>query len=269
MSDQVHAVSDHSHPELLADYALGVLDADGVRAVASHVRGCETCAAALQELQDTVSALALTAAPQEPRPALRERVLSAAVAPAGAGARRPPSRTRRETGWMLAAAASLLVAAFSGVTWLSSNAEGERLRADVARLEQTLADQRSALAEREQLLGRVLSPQVEIATLTSTGREPLIRLYWSRAEQTLVLAARGLPPAPSGTTYQLWGIGADGRPVGLGTFNTAATGDAVQQFDVAGSPAFDISAVTREPEGGSPAPTSEPFLVGRWPTRSE
>lgn len=122
------------------------------------------------------------------------------------------------------------------------------------------------LAARDSLLARVLGPEVEIATLAATGAAPSLRLYWHRARGEMVLAARRLPPVESGRAYQLWGIGANGTPVGLGTFNTGSDGSAVLTLAVRSAADFEVSAITIEPTGGSPAPTTAPILVGSWPS---
>ena len=79
-----------------------------------------------------------------------------------------------------------------------------------------------------------------------------------------MLTAQNLPPAPNGRTYQLWGIAANQQPVSLGTFNTQADGSVLLTMSMPEGVRFDVSAVTEEPAGGSPQPTTQPFLVGNW-----
>jgi anti-sigma factor RsiW len=64
--------------ELVASYALGVLDPDERKAYEEHLAGCEQCRADLAELTGTVGALGLAAEPAEPPDWLRGRILDAA-----------------------------------------------------------------------------------------------------------------------------------------------------------------------------------------------
>src|SRR5207247_11230674 len=100
------------------------------------------------------------------------------------------------------------------------------------------------------------------AALAATGRPPSARLYWNPSRHLVVMAVFDLPPAPAGRTYQLWAI-AKGKPVSLGVFNTASDGRLTAALDVPPGLAFELTAVTEEPAGGSPQPTQTPFPVGK------
>ena len=75
-----------------------------------------------------------------------------------------------------------------------------------------------------------------------------------------VLVLKGLGEAPSGKTYQAWIIPpGGGAPRSAGTFQS---GGDTTFVELDGSPAGAAAvAVTVEPEGGSDAPTTQPFLV--------
>jgi anti-sigma-K factor RskA len=78
----------------------------------------------------------------------------------------------------------------------------------------------------------------------------------------VVVAVFHLPPAPSDSIYQLWAI-AQGKPVSLGVFNTAVDGHLTAAMNVPAGLTFELTAVTKEPAGGSPQPTQKPFLIGK------
>jgi anti-sigma-K factor RskA len=80
----------------------------------------------------------------------------------------------------------------------------------------------------------------------------------------MILTAFDLQPAPAGRTYQLWGIADGAQPVSLGTFNTGPSGQAAVALAFDPALRFSVSAVTEEPTGGSPQPTTQPFLVGTF-----
>jgi anti-sigma-K factor RskA len=65
----------------------------------------------------------------------------------------------------------------------------------------------------------------------------------------------GMPRPPSGTTYALWYIGADGMTA-AGTFDGDGGVVLTGQMD-----AGDTVGVTVEPAGGSDAPTTDPIIM--------
>ena len=89
-----------------------------------------------------------------------------------------------------------------------------------------------------------------------------LQAVWNAIEGSVVMAAFDLPPAAAGRTYQLWGIATDLDPVSFGTFQTEPDGTAIFRNPVPTGIEYELGAVTEEPAGGSPQPTSTPFLVG-------
>ena len=75
-----------------------------------------------------------------------------------------------------------------------------------------------------------------------------------------VFVADDLDAAPSGQTYQLWFVGADGSAVSAGTFLPGADGGAAVALPGAPGAAAAVG-MTLEPAGGSPQPTSQPVLA--------
>lgn len=73
-----------------------------------------------------------------------------------------------------------------------------------------------------------------------------------------MLAVDGLPELPAEQDYQLWVIGT-GAPVPAGIFDTTGTPTEV----LIGEEVFAgaVVAVTVEPTGGSPQPSSDPIVV--------
>jgi anti-sigma-K factor RskA len=74
------------------------------------------------------------------------------------------------------------------------------------------------------------------------------------------LVAAHLPALASNRTFELWIIPAKGNPIPSGTFRGEADATAVY---VRPGPVENAAAVavTVEPEGGSPQPTTTPFIV--------
>jgi anti-sigma-K factor RskA len=76
----------------------------------------------------------------------------------------------------------------------------------------------------------------------------------------VVLIAAHLPPLDANKTFELWVIPAQGNPIPGGTFRSGADSTAVYVRPGAIANAAAI-AVSVEPAGGSPQPTSTPFIV--------
>jgi anti-sigma-K factor RskA len=154
-----------------------------------------------------------------------------------------------------------LAASVAGMVVLGGRYVSERdARTALAATSDTL---RQALASRDVIINALLAPEVESVRLSATDRPPTAQMYWNRATGQVILAAFRLPPAREGRTYQLWGIAKGGAPVSLGTFNTLPSGEGRHVSTAPPGLTIAVGAVTEEPAGGSPQPTSTPFLVGQ------
>lgn len=275
-----HAWLDHAAP-----YALGALDESERASFEEHLASCNVCAAEVRELRDVASLIAMAAPSVSPPPTLRDRILadargvrpisSAAATDAVQGVRaldhpgHPgaalPGRRRWSTvvPWLaVAAAASIAV-------YLGQQARTERTARATA--EQALASARltldsagSALARRDSLIQSLVSPDVQAVTVSGSGPAPSAKYFLDRRAGRVIIAASALPPAAPGRTYQLWGIETGKPPVSLGTFNTDASGRALASVAVPAGLRIGVTAVTDEPSGGSPQPTTTPFLAATW-----
>lgn len=253
--NESHAWTDHA-----AAYALGALDADERAAFEAHLATCDICRAEVESYQDVSALVGLGAPVRQPPAHLKEKVLAQARL-----VRPIHTRTQVRRSWVpwLATAAGLVVAV--GALLLYGMERGRRMVAE-AELDSTATQLRAAatkVAQQDTILAAVLAPDVQSANLVAQGRPPSVRLYLNRRRSVVVLAAYDLPPAAAGRTYQLWGI-ADSKPVSLGTFNTGADGRATVTLPIDSTDRFQLSAITDEPAGGSPQPTTTPFIAGPW-----
>ncbi|HEY6947745.1 MAG TPA: anti-sigma factor [Gemmatimonadales bacterium] len=272
--------------DLAAAYALGALSPEETRAFEAYLATSADARREAAELRETAALLALSAPEMQPAPALRARVLAAVAAektrplstPSAAAppanARGPAPAAYRATPLLWGAlAASLLAAVGLGVR--SEQLAGRLARrtaelgardSTIARQTQALADRGRQLASRDSTLASLLSPAVELVQLTASGDpDPRIQLFWDRRHGTAVLHASKLKPVPRGRTYQLWFI-QDGKPVPSVTFDVAPGGEAiVSQVAVPSQGLVSAAAVTEEPSGGSPQPTTPVLLVGALP----
>jgi len=270
---------DESSPrDLAAAYALGALSPEDARAFEAFLATSAEARQEVAELRETAALLALSAPETQPGAALRARVLDAVAA---TKVRPLPARTlaasfavQRWTPLLWGAlAASLAVAVGLGIQSWRLAGELARRTADLAERDstiaqqmRTLADQGQQLAARDSTLASLLSPGVELIQLTASGDpDPRIQLFWDRRHNTAVLHASKLKPVPRGRTYQLWFI-KDGKPVPSVTFGVAPAGEAlISRVAVPSEGLVSAAAVTEEPEGGSPQPTTPILLVGALP----
>jgi len=277
----------HGWTDYPASFALGVLDEEERVEFEAHLADCEACRSAVQAFRETAATLAWSVPQRVPPASLRARVLheAAAVRPiatpartrrAGAGSDDLGADFGRRSGPRLAgaartwlAAASLVLAVGAAALFVRERGARSGLEAAVARMQDEaartaarLGELASDVAARDSLLASVLSPDTRTVRLTAQGRPPSAQIFWSQARGRVVIAAFDLDPAPAGRTYQLWGIAGGSAPVSLGIFNTSADGRTVAAFEVGPGARFDVAAITEEPAGGSPQPTTTPFLVG-------
>ncbi|MDT3404374.1 anti-sigma factor [Mucilaginibacter terrae] len=106
-------------------------------------------------------------------------------------------------------------------------------------------------------------PSYKLIQLKGTQKTPAsaLTVAWSASKSKVLvdLQTAKLPAADKGHQYQLWAI-ADGKPVDLGVFDTAATDSADMKTmkSIGTAQAF---AVTIEPRGGSVNPTMDQMVV--------
>jgi anti-sigma-K factor RskA len=274
----------HAWLEHAAPYALGALDESDRVSFEDHLASCDVCAREVRELTAVAGLLATAARPVAPPARLRDRILSdaravrpiAAATPAAASTSTPAPRARdiaRDTPlggrWStivpwLAAAAAVVVAVYLGRETRSERAARASAEQALESARLTLDSTASALARRDSLVALLVSPDVEAVTVSGSGPAPSAKYFFDRRAGRIVIAASSLPPAAQGRTYQLWGIQSGKPPVSLGTFNTDSSGRAQVSVAVPAGLRIAVTAVTDEPSGGSPQPTTTPFLAATW-----
>lgn len=250
--------------EELAALALGALDAPARAAVERAVAESPEMQDELRRLAEVSALLALAVPPRTPPAALRERIVAEArvARPITSASPAAQARAKRRLFRPILSLAPWIVAAASlvGALVTRQTAESERTARAVAEREaQGLAVELAAL---DSLVATLTASELSTVALTSTGAPPSARLYWNRTRGEVVLAAYRLPPASAGRTYQLWGIAQGKAPVSLGIFASAGEGRAVVRFTMPAGLQLAVGAVTEEPAGGSPQPTTTPFLAG-------
>lgn len=217
---------------LFAEYVLGTLDARERRPVDEHLADCAECRALLAEEARAFDALGRSVDLVMPPPALRERVLRTAAASGTA----PRMRRVQPLPWMLAAAAALVALVAGWQMW-------------------------TVRSERQRSMAVIAASDMIRFDLDGSAAPARARAFWSH-RHGLVFTAEGLPQVPAGRTYQLWVI-SGGTPISAGVFSAAPNGQArIVMATPASLTQVDAVAVTVEPAGGLPAPSTTPILAG-------
>jgi anti-sigma-K factor RskA len=250
--------------EQAAAYALGALSTEEARAFEAYL---STSAEARQEVasyREVSALLATSVGPAAPAADLKARVIAHAtrqqVIPL-----RPP---RTHWGVWMGLAATVVGVVVTSLGWNGARRALVERDSTIAGLARELDVRSARLAQREATLSAILEPTVTLTNLVSTQPEaPVIQLFWNRKTNVAIVHAFRLNPSADQRVYQLWFIPKKGAPIPSVTFNTEADGHTlVQQISVPVGVDLAAAAITDEPDGGSPAPTTTPILVGTFGT---
>lgn len=231
-------------------YAADALSPEEVAAFEAAMAADPALREEADSLRATTARLGLAAA--EPAPAgLRDRVMAEVDqtrqdAPPGAGVVVPIGSQRWSgTARLLAAAAAVLAVVALGVSVWGVG----------------LSRQNDALVAASAEVTRVITaPDARTISGPVDGQSGRGAVVVSPALDSAVFVAEGLAAPPSGQTYQLWLIGADGSARSAGSFSPDQDGMAAVRLS--GSPETAAAVgMTVEPQGGSTQPTSTPVLA--------
>lgn len=240
-------------------YALGALEGEERAEIEAHLaRECPTCNAEVERARWLVAQLAYLAPEAEPPGSLRRRLLEAA------GTSKSPERRGGIPVWAWAGVAALVL--FT----LFSIHETRRLQGELAALRAQVRSQRSqtqALESDRQLYQRALAilsaPGTrEMNLKPAQASLPEVRAYWN-AQLGLVVAGHQIPSPAADRTFQLWVVPRKGNPISAGIFRPDPDG----QVLLVSTPEAQMSAaaalaITDEPAGGRPHPTTKPLWLG-------
>jgi anti-sigma-K factor RskA len=257
--------------ELIEAYAIGSLDAPERAQVEAHLAaGCSDCEKALQEARWLVSQLAYLAPDAVPSDMLKGRLLQTVRAEAaGTGPHQQVVRRAGIPSWLWAGVAALLL--FSAYSAWNE----KQLRNAVANLQQQAQAQQAERQKLEQEL-RATKVQAHEAMIWSDPKSkkimlspkdpkmPQLEAMW-HPDMGLVVRGWKTPSPGEKRVLQLWLISKkSGKPMPATTFWPDASGKFSAMVE---NPPDTISdtqalAITEEPMGGSPQPTSAPMWVG-------
>lgn len=232
-------LSHEATKDLIAPYVLGAVSPEEQAAIRDHIMSCEECMQEAESLSMAGAALPLLADSAELPPGFVDRVVAqvhdarpaSRSATAGAAAR----GYRRWTGFQVVATSGLLVIALI--------------------LGGFLINQHANLDQRQKVLAALLRHEGDGMVLR--GPSGMVAKVIPTSNGSLFVAS-GLHEPPANHTYQLWLL-RNGTPVSAGTF-TMKSGLAVLESQLT-LDGYDQAAVTVEPAGGSPQPTTQPIIT--------
>ena len=231
--------------ELRPDYtawALGVLEDPEHAEICEHLaRHCATCRPGIAGALAVVSALSNTVKAAEPRASLRRRITAMVKTEELPQPEQKRSWAALLIPWAVAAALAVALVAVSLPGWNS-------------------ARQNSSTAKLEQALSILNDPATKDVSFGEAQAPSKGRVFVS-ATRGVVFIAASLPRLEAGKTFQMWVIPAGGKPVSAGTFQSETDSSAVYVWPGPVEKGAAAVAVTVEPAGGSPQPTSTPFIV--------
>jgi Anti-sigma-K factor rskA/Putative zinc-finger len=260
-------MSDHEqYAEMLALYALDILDAPERAELEAHLRSCERCRAELEALRGDAALLALSAVGPAPPQSARQRFLAAL---ANEPQKRPSYREGVVLGvlrrrWLTFApiAATLLLVIFSLLLWRANL----RLQSRVERTQAELDLKKQELHDEQQLVQLFNSPDTVRVTLVAAKapRQPQAKTLYGPKMGHLVMMANNMEPLPPDKVYELWLLPMNGAaPMPAGTFKPNSKGHVMMDhwMESNGIEAKGF-AITVEPEGGSQSPTAPIMMSG-------
>jgi anti-sigma-K factor RskA len=230
--------------ELYELYVLGALEPAEAAEIDEHVRTqCEHCISHISDATLVAASLSGVADLQKPPARLRQRVIASVK----------PERAKNR-GWFWAVAG--LSAACAGLIALAVNTASSvnTYRDQIS----VLTAERSQLREAVEILSRSETRTVQFGQADNQAHG---RVFVNR-NRGLVFVGSQLPQLAANRTFQLWLIPAAGAPPqSAGVFKPNAAGDFVNVRTTPIGTGVQAIAVSVEPNGGSPAPTTTPILV--------
>jgi anti-sigma-K factor RskA len=234
----------HAEMDELYDlYALGVLEAELVAEIDSHVsQACQYCAEHVQAAREFTALLAGIAEEKQPPAKLRDRVL-ASVAP-----------VRRTRNWapLIAVLTAACIALLAFSVWWGNQMSG--MRGELAALRSERNQLRAALV----ILSKSDTRSVQFGRAENV---PHGRVF-ANSRGGVVFVGSQLPRLAANRSFELWIVPKSGAPEPAGVFRANASGDSVHISSVPIDPAQTKAvAVSVEPREGSSAPTTTPIIV--------
>ena len=231
--------------ELVAPYVLGAVPRNEMAFVRAHILSCDECMTEADSFAQVAEKLPLVVQPVALPEGFTERVLAAAGKPAATQTFKSDEGKDAEVVSLAERRRPHLVSVIATAAALIA----------FAVMSMSLFQTRQDLQRQEVAVGALLRAGDDSMGLQGSSGA-VAKMIASNGHSSLVVA--GLGSAPDNHTYQLW-IQRDGEMESAGTFDVeegVAVLDTEWDLDE-----YEGAAITIEPAGGSPQPTSQPILA--------
>src|SRR5216684_7164790 len=256
---------------LYEEYALGVLEGEERAEVEAHLaRACPHCTPGIEKARWVVAQLAQMSPEAQPPQSLKRKILDAVKSTGNVAeiAKASPIRAAFPV-WAWAAAAALAILTGYSIRQMGNqNAQLAELRRQmrIATLQnKALQDQ---LELGRQITSVMMSPDsMPLKLMPKDKNMPMVHAYL-HPHMGVALTADQMPAIPAARTLQLWTVPKNGKPMSVAIFHPDSQGQIAIVAPV-NMPMNEIAmlAVTEEPAGGSPQPTTAIAWRDRKSTR--
>lgn len=249
---------------LYEEYALGVMEGDERAELETHLsRHCPQCVPGVAKARSVVAQLAQVAPDAQPPAALRGRIMdavkpSATPSRSSASSEKSPPQHAMFPVWAWVAAAAL--ALMTGYTIRQMGNQSAQL-AELQKEMRLATLQNQALQdqmEQGRLVAAVMmSPDsMPLKLMPKDKNMPMVHAYL-HPRMGVAITADEMPTVPPARTLQLWFMPKKGKPTSMAIFRPDPAGQIAFVVPV-NMPMNEIAAlaVTEEPAGGSPQPTT-------------
>jgi anti-sigma-K factor RskA len=166
---------------------------------------------------------------------------------------------RRMGVWRWVSAASLILLAGSVYWTITTNKKYQDLQARNKELQNKVEESTVQMNEMQDDLDKLRNHPMKTAALKGEGNQAYAIVYWDTVSTSrdVYLMINNLPQPASDKQYQLWAL-LNGQPIDLGMIEAKQQRLLYRMKNVQNAQAF---AITLEPMGGSPTPTTKPIAV--------
>jgi anti-sigma-K factor RskA len=248
------------------EYALGVLEGKERAELEEHLaRKCPQCAPGVAEARWVVAQLALAAPDAQLPTQLKSRIMDAVKASAETARSNSPLQKPKPLAkgamfpaWAwIAAAALALVTGYSIRQMNNQNEQLAQLRKQMKLATMQNQSLQNQLDMNHMVAMVMMSPDsVPLKLMPKDKNMPMVHAYL-HPHMGVAITADQMPSMPPARTLQLWFVPKTGKPMSVAIFHPDAGGQIALVAPV-NMPRNEIAelAVTDEPAGGSPQPTT-------------
>lgn len=218
-----------------------------------------------QDMQTIASEMALLTYEQKPSEDVKEQLLQMAWASVNS---RHGSNVHYLSRYRIAAAAAVLFLVSSlGLFFFNQNLETylESQKELVTQKETTIRLLETEVERKSELLAILEARDVDLILMDGLEVNPngFGKVVWDKDNGQALLQVANIPAVPTAKEYQLWFV-INNQPFSAGVFavNDPTRDNFFKINELNQSASQGAFAITLEPEGGSPQPTGDMYMVG-------